>query len=642
MEKGQLSRKLAVILHADVVGSTLLVQKDEALAHERIQNAFSRFSETISAYGGRTRELRGDALVAEFTRASDAVCAALLFQRQNQAHNESISDEICPALRIGISLGEVIVADGTITGEGIVLAQRLEQLAEAGGIVVQGTVSETVPDRLGFQFGSLGEVQLKGFEQPIRVFTVRLADSISIPEPDPAAESVRLDNKTPIFASRVWLSSVALIVVVALVGVLAWNSAIKKGASDLPPLPSGPRIAVMPFEPGDPFSNGMTEDLIASLSKFSSMLVLPSIATSKLQQEGADCKTIREVLDASFILDGTVRRLESQLRINVSLVNAIDCSQLWAENFDRELTVNNLFSTTDEVVYTIASITGYASSRHDTLANIIRTNNPDDLDVYDCVLKASWYFKTWSPEDHKDARDCLEWAVEQEPNYAKVKTTLAKLYIFEFKNRYAHRYPSSLERANRLLESADRIKPNSDDVYHVKALLAFFTAECGSYDKFYVAAEKAIEINPNNFGVVGEIAVHIGYSGQYDRSIALLEHAKKLSPIYPDWVYVLPMLNGFRTGEYSVALSYYEEMGPGLANHHMVKTLLAATYSRQGELAKAREIIAQLTDNHPQFVDDPRQPFLARRMEPDLIKSIMEGLRAAGHYVPPKAESDRC
>ncbi len=102
------------------------------------------------------------------------------------------------------------------------------------------------------------------------------------------------------------------------------------------------------------------------------------------------------------------------------------------------------------------------------------------------------------------------------------------------------------------------------------------------------------------------------------------------------------MLNGFRTGEYSVALSYYEEMGPGLANHHMVKTLLAATYSRQGELAKAREIIAQLTDNHPQFVDDPRQPFLARRMEPDLIKSIMEGLRTAGHYVPPKAESDRC
>ena len=120
MGKDQLSRKLAVILHADVVGSTVLVQQNEALAHRRIQTVFTNFSETIESYGGFAHEIRGDALVAEFNRASDAVIAASVFQDLNEASNASIKDDIKPQLRIGISLGEVIIADRTITGSGVV------------------------------------------------------------------------------------------------------------------------------------------------------------------------------------------------------------------------------------------------------------------------------------------------------------------------------------------------------------------------------------------------------------------------------------------------------------------------------------------------------------------------------------------
>ena len=145
MNNSNLSRKLAVILHADVVASTTLVQRNETLAHERMQAAFHQFASTIADYGGIAHELRGDALVAEFERASDAVTASLAFQLQNTALNATHGDDIRPELRIGISLGEVVIADGTITGAGVVLAQRLEQLAEPGGIVVQGAVSETVP-----------------------------------------------------------------------------------------------------------------------------------------------------------------------------------------------------------------------------------------------------------------------------------------------------------------------------------------------------------------------------------------------------------------------------------------------------------------------------------------------------------------
>ena len=143
MEKDHLSRKLAVLLHADVVGSTALVQLNELVAHERIQDAFNRFSQAITRHNGTTQEIRGDALVAEFSKASDAVTAALEFQSDNTTHNKEISDEIRPELRVGIALGEVVVADNTVTGEGIVLAQRLEQLAESGGICIQGAAYET-------------------------------------------------------------------------------------------------------------------------------------------------------------------------------------------------------------------------------------------------------------------------------------------------------------------------------------------------------------------------------------------------------------------------------------------------------------------------------------------------------------------
>ena len=176
------STKLAVIVHADVVGSTALVQANETLAHQRIQDTFSRLSETITAHGGTAHEIRGDALVAEFAKASDAVSASIEFQAANIAHNEELGDDIRAAVRVGIAMGEVVVADNTVTGEGVVLAQRLEQLAEPGGVCIQGAAYETVPKRLPFEYENLGERKLKGFEEPVRVYMVRHKGSAGKPE----------------------------------------------------------------------------------------------------------------------------------------------------------------------------------------------------------------------------------------------------------------------------------------------------------------------------------------------------------------------------------------------------------------------------------------------------------------------------
>jgi adenylate cyclase len=176
-------RKLAVLLHADVVDSTALVQANEALAHQRILSCFQCLAGITKSYGGTAHEVRGDALTAEFERASDAVSAALAFQSDQAGFTAMLADQIRPTVRIGISIGEVVIADRTITGAGIVMAQRLEQLAPPGGVVIQGAAYETIPRRLPFDYQNLGELNIKGFDETVRAFQVTLQVAAEIPEP---------------------------------------------------------------------------------------------------------------------------------------------------------------------------------------------------------------------------------------------------------------------------------------------------------------------------------------------------------------------------------------------------------------------------------------------------------------------------
>ena len=241
----QSTRKLAAILHADVVGSTTLVQRNETLTHERVRDAFLRFSDTIRAYGGTPQELRGDALLATFGRASDAVSAALVFQKQNVHHNESLADDIQPEVRVGIALGEVIIADGTLTGPEVVMAQRVEQLAEPGGVCIQGTAYETIPRRLLFEFTNLGEQELKGFDEPVRVYTVRSKHGEKFPGPDPQLPP------RPFSGKRTIIAAIATLLIIAgglAVWLQPWEPDVERAdpSKTAYPLPDKPSVAVLP------------------------------------------------------------------------------------------------------------------------------------------------------------------------------------------------------------------------------------------------------------------------------------------------------------------------------------------------------------------------------------------------------------
>ena len=295
MKEERLPSKFTFILHADIAGSTALVQQDEELAHKRTQDTFRRFDETITKYRGYVRELRGDALLAEFERASDAVTAALAFQAAQSNYLAQLDDDILPGVRVGIAMGEVIIADDTLTGAGVVLAQRMEQLAEPGGICITGAMHEALPPRLPFDQNDLGEQQVKGFDDPVRVYTVGLKEGANLPEPTVVSESRK--SKVAQFALIA-----AVVVLICGSALLAWvqpwkpdfePASVEKMAL---PLPDKPSIAVLPFdnysdeEKLDFFADGLTENITSALSKAPGLFVIARNSAATYKGQTGQCE----------------------------------------------------------------------------------------------------------------------------------------------------------------------------------------------------------------------------------------------------------------------------------------------------------------------------------------------------------------
>ncbi len=211
MAKDRRSGNQAVILHTDIVDSTELVEQDKRLAYDRIQDTFGRFSNTIEKYQGHVIEIRGDALVAEFKRASDAVSASLSFQLDQVGYNDRLKDGPRPAIRVGIAMGEIIIADNTITGWGVVQAQRVEQLADPGGVYITSAIGQALPEGFPINIEILGEDTLRNFDYPdtMSVFRIELKPGESIPPPDEASQLY-----APPKSRRLKVAAIAIVLII--------------------------------------------------------------------------------------------------------------------------------------------------------------------------------------------------------------------------------------------------------------------------------------------------------------------------------------------------------------------------------------------------------------------------------------------
>ena len=619
-----MERRLAAILAADVVGYSRLMEQDEADTFERLRaHRRELFEPSIEKHRGRIFKLMGDGLLAEFGSVVDAVACAVDLQRGMAERNNGVAEDRRIDVRIGVNLGDVIVEGEDRHGEGVNIAARLEQLAEPGGIWLSQQAHDHVETKLDVAYKDLGQHVLKNIAKPVRVYRVDVA-------------GVRASRRAPAKRRSRLAVAAGLIALAAVGGATGWYWT-HAARDPVLALPKGASIAVLPLAnmSGDPndayFSDGLTEDIIAALARFSDLFVIARHSTAQLKGEADPLEAGRK-LGARYVLRGSVRRSEGQLRVTVQLLDTKDGKHLWSETYDRSLTAADVFAVQDEITGRVVGIIGssdaplWRSRRQDEL----REKRPDSLEAYECVLLTYVFYDTFAAKEHARARDCLERAVVLAPDYATAWARLGFMYIEEYKYGYNAR-PQPLERALPPAQKAIELDPKNQDGYYALAIIRYMREK--DFDAFHVTAEQALALNPNNAWVVSDLGTWTFYSGDWERGKALVRKAMALNPLHQRWLHFPFFLDHYRKGEYRDARAVALKIN--LPDNHMVQAGLAAAYGQLGETEKAKATIDHILTYHPRFADDPRAAFVRRRMPRDLVESLMDGLRKAGMQVPP-------
>ncbi len=594
------SRKLAVILHADVVGSTALVRLDETLAHQRIQEVFRRFSKTIHSYNGTAHEIRGDALVAEFARASDAVSASLAFQAINAAHNEQLPDDIRPIIRVGIAMGEVVIADNTMTGEGVVLAQRLEQLAEPGGVVVQESVSEIVPSRLPFEFESMGKKRLKGFNKSVSTFAARLERGADMPAPD-ATES---DSEEVV------------------------TDPIK---DQPPPVPDEkPSIAVLPFNnmSGDPeqeyFSDGITEDIITALSKVSDLLVIARNSTFIYKGKAVDIKQVGRDQGVRFVLEGSVRKAVKRVRVTAQLIDASTGHHLWAERYDRDL--EDIFAVQDEIMRKIVS----ALDIHIREGEQARfwSSGTENLEAWECVRIGSDLLHGYRKDDLREVMRLGQQAIELDPEYAAAWILMSWYHSHVCDD--TTRPEEERKRANEsVLECARHALEYDPHCAEAYISLGMYHLDMNEHEAAIENANKSVELAPNHAYNIAISAAILNKCGEPALALERMRKAMRLSPVHPTWfLHILGQASRL-ADKNSEAIDAYEKMVVRQPDALVGHLSLATIFGETNQIEKAKASATEVLRIDPDFSTRQYMDSLSYR-NPAEATRFGKGLRKAG------------
>ena len=621
-----MERKLAAILAADVVGYSRLMEQDEAGTFERLRaHRKELFEPEIEKHHGHIFKLMGDGLLAEFASVVDALGCAVVLQREMAERNKGLADDRRFDVRIGVNLGDVIVESDDRHGEGINIAARLQELAEPGGIYVSQQAYDHVETKLNLAYDDLGEHRVKNIAKPIHAYRVRRGSARA-----PRRQAVR-----PRWKLRAIVAG--LIALVSIVGGNAWYWT----RYATPTLPPGPRIAVLSFSNagGNPddaiFTGSLTGDISSALSRFTDVFVISGDSTRRFEGGNVDPQEVGRALGVSYVLVGSVRRLQGYLRVTARLLRVEDAGHVSSANYDVSLADASALDVQDEIAGQLAGRiaspeTPLWKSERQRISRQLREEPSDALVAYDCVLLSYAIYDSFTKEAHKQARDCLEHAVQLVPTYAIAWARLGGMYFEEYKYKW-NLLPDPLGRARAAAQKSIELDQHIPEGYYVLALV--HNASESDFGAFHETAEKAIAINPNNAFNIADLGIWTFYSGAWERGTALIERAKKLNPDYPRWLDFAFVLDHYRKHEYLEAKAVALKID--LPTNHMVQAALAAAYGELGELDKARSVIAQIRAIKPAFVDNPRAEFKARKMPDELVESLMDGLRKAGLDVPP-------
>jgi TolB-like protein len=538
-----MDRRLAAILVADVVGYSRLLEVNEAAILATLKRCRTQILEPlVASHKGRIVKLIGDGALLEFSSAVSALECACAFQASMASANEALPMEKQIAFRIGLNLGEVVVEGDDIYGEGVNVAARLEALSEPGGVCLSESVFKQVRGKTSITFTDMGEQSLKNIAEPVRAYR-----ALTVPH------AGQLEPK------------------------------YQAG-------PAKPSIAVLPFAnlSGDPeqeyFADGITEDIITELARFSSLFVIARNSSFQYRGKSQDMKKVGRELGASYLVEGSVRRLGPHIRITAQLIDATTGRHVWAERYDRRL--EDLFEVQDEVVRAVVTCSEHRIA--DSEAEQIARRSPSNWAAYDFFLQARWYLAQF--ETYEKAEEPLLRAIELDPKLAEAYAMLTHVEMGKY---WQDQDNNHITKAFGYARQSLALNSTSSDAHNAMSLVYVFKDRL---DLALQHVDRALAVNPNNTLAAVNRAQWIAFSGRCSEAINELELIAKRDPLPPSWYWDAMGSSLFQLRRYQQSIDAYNMVRE---RQPWQMAYVAASLAYLGRAEDAQHEIQALLTTHP-------------------------------------------
>jgi TolB-like protein/class 3 adenylate cyclase len=618
-------RKLAAILSADAEGYSRLMDDNEEATVRTLSMYRTAINDLVQQYRGRVVDTPGDNILAEFTSVVDSVNCAVEIQRELAERNAELPENRRMQFRIGVNLGDVIEEEGRIYGDGVNIAARVEAMAEAGGICVSGRAYDQVANKLGLEYENLGEHQVKNITTPIRIFRVLSLPGAAAHRVVQAKKAVGKKWRNLVVAA----GSVVLIVAVA-VGVWQFYmrppsvepASKEKMAFSLPEKPS---IAVLPFDnmsgdtAQDYFSDGLTDQIISSLSKVADLFVIARNSTFTYKGKPVKVQQVAEELGVRYVLEGSVRKAEDRVRITAQLVNALTGHHLWSESYEGDL--KDIFALQDEITMEVVTAMRVKLTEGDQAR--ITAKGTKNLKAYLKHLEGTEQLFLLNKEANFRAKQLFEEAIALDPEYGAAYAFLGFCHLTDVLYGWSKSPPKSFQRA---FELAQKALSHDDSQSRPYIAISDIYLLQRKYEKAIAEAQKAVEINPNGSRNNFNLGWILRCAGRPEEGIPLLKKAIRLNPIAQVTRFDVLGRAYFLT-RYEEAIAAYKtvvKIDPDYRDSHVG---LAATYAILGREEEARTEVAEILRIEPSFSIKNYEKFMFFQVG---LEVEIEGLRKAG------------
>ena len=628
-ETASRKRKLAAILHADVAGFSRLMGEDETGTHQALGELRRAVDPLITAHG-RIVGTAGDSVLADFSSVVDALNCAVEMQRASRAINDPIPPERRLELRIGVNLGDVIVDGDDIFGDGVNIAARLEALAQPGTVCISQTVFDQVRNKLDLDYRPLGAHRVKNIAEPIRAYAVGLPVVAPRPRkgwrPLAAAAGAAALAAAGLFA-WVFYAGVGW----ERIGLSAPTKPVEVAGLAAPARLAGhPSVAALPFKnlsgdaSQDYFSDGITEDVITALGRFSNLLVIAKSASFPFKSSNASPAEIGRLLDARYLLDGSVRRAGDRVRVNAELTEAATGRNVWSQAYDDE--AKDIFSVQEDIARRVVGAAAVKLTRFER--ERVLTKPTENLAAYEYVLRAREFLSHATRDKNDEAATLFQRAIDLDPNYAAAYAALGGSHFEAVVSGWTEFREDELEQAETLAQKALALDPATTSAYR---LLAFINMYKRRYDLALGQVDHALDINPSDADIYQQRGTILVWSGKAAEGLPWLEGALRL-----DRAHILTAENlcfaYYFLGRYGEAVEAADRAlagSPGRSIQVLTRPFLAAAYAQMGKRQDAeseRTVVMRLSP----FFD--ARIFAGQFGTQQARDHLLEGLKRAGFH----------